>query len=83
MTGCPIAVARYSAETSHTVRSGPAPNARPIETSATAMIEELTGLSTDPNAAAAANLAPNEPCRWSRVEATTVAAMGVISLLMS
>lgn len=48
MTGCPTAVARYSPETSHAVSAGDAPSALPIGTSATAIIEELTGFSTDP-----------------------------------
>ncbi len=48
MTGCPTAVARYSAETSHTVSEGGAPKATPMGTRATAIIEELIGFSTEP-----------------------------------
>lgn len=47
-TGCPIAVARWSAETSQAVRAGRAPKAAPMGTSVTAMIVELIGLRTAP-----------------------------------
>ncbi len=40
------------------VAEAPTPNACPIDTSATAMIDELTGFSTDPNEVAATNLRP-------------------------
>jgi hypothetical protein len=40
------------------------PNACPIGTSATAMIDELTGFSTEPNAVAAVNLGP-KPMSWA------------------
>jgi len=48
-TGCPIAVARYKAETSQAVLEGGTPNACPIGINATDIIEELIGLRMDPN----------------------------------
>ena len=47
-TGCPIAVAKYRAETSQAVCEGGAPNAWPIGIKATEIIEELIGLRIDP-----------------------------------
>ena len=44
------------------VEAGPAPKARPMEARATAMMEELTGFSTDPNEHATTNRGP-KPAR--------------------
>ena len=52
------------------VADAPTPNACPIDTSATAMMEELTGFSTEPNELATTNLRPKPmssgrgPVRW-------------------
>ena len=59
MTGWPMAVARYRPVTSQAVSDGGAPSAAPMGISATAIIDELTGLSTVPRSIGAISLRSN------------------------
>jgi len=61
ISGCPMEVVMYRADTSQVVCAAGAPNATAIGTSATAMIEELMGLRTHPNTIGANRRRSNPP----------------------
>ncbi|MEU9023467.1 hypothetical protein [Actinomadura sp. NPDC048394] len=87
-------MARYSAEISQAVRDGGAPNAAPIGTSATEMIDEFTGFRTLPSIIGARSRRSNpsggrsapaprrrsEPATWVSTELIGIAVPAARSL---
>src|SRR5689334_6735042 len=63
MNGWPSAVATYSPDTTQVVAAAPTPKECPMATRATAMIDELSGFSTEPVEVATTNRASNA---WPR-----------------